>query len=617
MKRTFSINARLITLVCAILFVVVCAISTIIFYTFKASLDSSLRSEAGVTVNFLQEEIKSWFSPLFGQVEATSYAAASTQGKPQGILPVLKSVIHSNPDISDMYWAGQKSYKNGGYFIDGTDWIPPADYDQSSRDWYAGAQKASGIFLTEPYLDMITKKIVVSIAHKVTFADGSPQGVVGIDIFITKIGELVSAKKISPNGKTYLINKDGLFITNEKAEAVLKDNIFAGSPLGAVKTDILAKTTQFGIISQAGIYYASTPYSGTDWTLVSYGPLSDIYGGLWSFLARLVAIALVALAVATLITALFARSISQPIAALTAANVNFSKGDFLLNEGKDSSLSRMKERADELGTETRALYAMVEAIREAVFSIKTIAQQVSSGAAQVSDTAQALSQGTAEQAASAEEVSSSVEEMAATIRQNSNNSTATEGIANRTAKDAEEGGKAVLESVAAITEIAGKIDIIEEIARQTNLLALNAAIEAARAGESGKGFAVVASEVRKLAERSQKAAGEITELSTSTVETVKRAGEIIARIVPDIKKTAELVAEIASASQEQSTGVDQIGKAMMQLDSVVQQNASASEEMASMAEELSSQSAMLIESIGFFHLDEQSEVQEPRQLLTK
>jgi methyl-accepting chemotaxis protein len=378
MKRSFTINARLITLVCAILFVVVLAISTIIFYTFKASLDSSLRSEAVVTVNLLQEEIKSWFNPLFGQVEATSYAAASSQGKPQGILPVLKSVIQSNPDISDMYWVGQRPYKDGGYFIDGTGWVPPADYDQSARDWYVGAQKASGIFLTEPYLDAITKKIVVSVARKVTFADGSPQGVVGIDIFITKIGELVSAKKISPKGKTYLINKDGLFITNEKAEAVLKGNIFSGSPLEAVRSEILDRETKFGIIDQAGMYYASTPYSGTDWTLVSYGPLSDIYGGLWSFLARLIAIALVALAVATLITALVARSISQPITALTAANVDFSKGDFLLDEGKDSSLSRMKERPDELGTEARALFSMVEAIREAVSSIKTIAQQVSS-----------------------------------------------------------------------------------------------------------------------------------------------------------------------------------------------------------------------------------------------
>ena len=74
----------------------------------------------------------------------------------------------------------------------------------------------------------------------------------------------------------------------------------------------------------------------------------------------------------------------------------------------------------------------------------------------------------------------------------------------------------VLEAVAAMKEIASKISIIEEIARQTNLLALNAAIEAARAGEHGKGFAVVAAEVRKLAERSQKAAGEINQLSGTT-----------------------------------------------------------------------------------------------------
>ena len=73
----------------------------------------------------------------------------------------------------------------------------------------------------------------------------------------------------------------------------------------------------------------------------------------------------------------------------------------------------------------------------------------------------------------------------------------------RLPKTAKRGASAVAETVGAMKEIAGKISIIEEIARQTNLLALNAAIEAARAGEHGKGFAVVASEVRKLAERSQ------------------------------------------------------------------------------------------------------------------
>ena len=97
------------------------------------------------------------------------------------------------------------------------------------------------------------------------------------------------------------------------------------------------------------------------------------------------------------------------------------------------------------------------------------------------------------------------------------------------------------EAVTAMKEIASKISIIEEIARQTNLLALNAAIEAARAGEHGKGFAVVAAEVRKLAERSQKAAGEINQLSGTTVKVSEKAGEMLDKLVPDIQKTAELV----------------------------------------------------------------------------
>ena len=158
----------------------------------------------------------------------------------------------------------------------------------------------------------------------------------------------------------------------------------------------------------------------------------------------------------------------------------------------------------------------------------------------------------------------------------------------------------MLEAVAAMKEIASKISIIEEIARQTNLLALNAAIEAARAGEHGKGFAVVAAEVRKLAERSQKAAGEINQLSGTTVKVSEKAGEMLDKLVPDIQKTAELVQEITAASKEQDTGAEQINKALQQLEKVIQQNASASEEMASTTEELTGQSDQLVSALGFF-----------------
>src|SRR5208337_4233198 len=122
------------------------------------------------------------------------------------------------------------------------------------------------------------------------------------------------------------------------------------------------------------------------------------------------------------------------------------------------------------------------------------------------------------------------------------------------------------------------------------------------AGEAGKGFAVVASEVRKLAERSAKAAGEINELSTKSVTVAGQAGKRLEELVPDIKKTAELIQEIAAASGEQSSGAEQIAKGVTQMDTVVQQNASSSEELAATAEELSGQAANLSSSIGFFKL---------------
>jgi methyl-accepting chemotaxis protein len=250
----------------------------------------------------------------------------------------------------------------------------------------------------------------------------------------------------------------------------------------------------------------------------------------------------------------------------------------------------------------QALARMVSGVSEVVAGIQGAALQVTAGSQEMSSSAQQLSQGATEQSASIEEVSSSMEEMAANIKQNSDNAQQTEKIALKAADDAKQGGQAVGETVSAMKEIASKISIIEEIARQTNLLALNAAIEAARAGEHGKGFAVVASEVRKLAERSQTAAGEINNLSASSVEVAERAGEMLDRIVPDIQKTADLVQEINAASNEQRAGANQINLAIQQLDQVIQQNAAASEEMASTSEELLSQAEQMQSNIGFFRL---------------
>ena len=249
----------------------------------------------------------------------------------------------------------------------------------------------------------------------------------------------------------------------------------------------------------------------------------------------------------------------------------------------------------------QALISMVAGLTRTVSEIRSIAGEVSAASQSISTASVEVSKGASSQAAAAEQASSSMEQMVSNIKQNADNAQQTDKIANKSAKDAQESGKSVLEAVSAMKEIANRISIIEEIARQTNLLALNAAIEAARAGEHGKGFAVVAAEVRKLAERSQKAAAEINQLSANTLKVSEKSGEMLDKLVPDIQRTAELVQEITAASKEQDTGAEQINKALQQLERVIQQNASASEEMASTTEELTGQSDQLVSALSFFH----------------
>ncbi|MBF0162597.1 MAG: methyl-accepting chemotaxis protein [Magnetococcales bacterium] len=293
------------------------------------------------------------------------------------------------------------------------------------------------------------------------------------------------------------------------------------------------------------------------------------------------------------------RFIATPIHALQKMTEAFGRGDL--------TVTTEIRQTDEVGVMAATLAETIQTLLQIISQVKSAATEVAHGSRQLSDTAQNLSQGVSQQAVSVETTSSALSAISDSCQLSTDSSDTTQTIALRAAGDASRGGEAVLKAVAAMKEIASKIGIIEEIARQTNLLALNAAIEAARAGEHGKGFAVVAAEVRKLAERSQTAAGEISQLSTSSVRISEDAGAIIDQLVPDIQETANRIRGITECSRQQRSGVSDIGQSMNQLERVVQQTAGSSEELAATAEELHVQADIVVQAVSFFQVGSSDE----------